>query len=694
MLVPLALLALILACCSSALASSSSPHGPYRVHRLCAKFRRGTASCLAAQLVPSSLTGAEQSAERQSDARQRARGERPLVRYKTPWPGYLTPAKLHSAYSLPNETTPGSTQTIAVVDAFDDPTAEADLAVYDQQFGLRPCTSANGCLRKLNEEGNPGPLPREEGEWASEISIDLQMSHAICQDCHILLVEAKSEQFKDLGAAVNAAASAGATEISNSYGGTEGHSYGTSFGPFYEHPGVAITASSGDCGYLNSKCSRDTSGANFPADFPAVVAVGGTSLRQSGGSWSASAWSEGGSGCSVVFEAPLWQGGIENFSATGCGSGRSIADVAAIGDPNTGVDIYDSTPGGEAPTGWGVWGGTSVASPIVAAEFALAGGAHAVPRPAATVYGHFGEASSLYDVLSGGNGSCAATTECEAVAGYDGPTGIGSPLGLGVFSPPGAPTDLSLPTIPGTPAVGETLKESHGSWSGEPSSYSYQWELCGAGGYSCEPIAGATGPEHEVLPGETGSTLRVQEIAANASGASSPAVSEATAAVPAETLAVKGLTPSSGITGSTLTIEGSGLSGATAVQVGKLAASFEVLSAAKLEAVVPNGAAAGKVSVITPGGTVRSATKFTPTLSVTHIPAAGAAGKTIAIKGLGFNSSSGVSFDGTPASAVTYVSAKKLKATVPAGASSGPVTVTNSASPLGTVSSASSFAVG
>ena len=155
--------------------------------------------------------------------------------------------------------------------------------------------------------------------------------------------------------------------------------------------------------------------------------------------WTSTVWDEGGSGCSKYFNAASWQSSVANFAATGCASGRSVADVAAIGDPETGVDVYDSTPeGGGSPTGWGVWGGTSVASPIVAAEFALSGGARQVAYPSATLYAHLGE-SSLYDVVSGTNGTCGGTTECKGAAGYDGPTGVGSPLGLQAFAISGAP---------------------------------------------------------------------------------------------------------------------------------------------------------------------------------------------------------------------------------------------------------------
>ncbi len=254
-------------------------------------------------------------------------------------------------------------QTIALIDAYDDPTAEADLGVFDEQFGLPACTSANGCFRKLNEEGNPGPLPPAQGEWASEISIDLQMAHAICQSCRLLLVEANSEKLTDLGTAVNVAASAGANEINNSYVfGPEKASDAAYSSRYYEHPGIVLTAISGDCGYLNQACPAEPAGVDFPASSPNVIAVGGTALSEDGQGWTSTVWDESGSGCSEVFSAPPWQLDVGDFSQTGCGSARSVADVAAVGDPETGVDIYDSTPEGNGePTGWGVWGGTSVA---------------------------------------------------------------------------------------------------------------------------------------------------------------------------------------------------------------------------------------------------------------------------------------------------------------------------------------------
>lgn len=688
------LVALTLGLCSSALAAPGS--SAFSVHRLCGVPRPGNAECLAMKLVPASLTAADLQADAAMQAGEAAGGASPAVTYKHPFAGYLTAQNLHAAYSLPTETASSSLQTVAVIDAYDDPSAEADLAVYDETFGLPPCTTANGCFRKIDQEGRASPLPKKEGEWASEISIDVQMAHAVCQGCRILLVEADNEQFVNLGAAVDAAVNAGATEISNSYAGPEEPTLSGVFAEYnkdyYDHPGVVVTASSGDCGYLNEACLGEPGNANFPADSPDVVAVGGTALSESKETWSSTAWEEGGSGCSQIFGAPLWQTTVADFSATGCGEERSIADVAAIADPETGVDVYDSTPEGNgSPTGWGVWGGTSVASPIVAAEFALAGGSHGVPYPAATVYSHAGEADALYDVVAGANGTCAGTTACRAAVGFDGPTGIGSPVGLDAFAIPGSPASLSLPGISGGAEVGQTLKESPGAWSGAPTALSRQWERCNASGSGCSAIAGATGSTYTLTASDAGSTIRVQETASNAAGAGPPAASAHTAVVASNVLAVSGFTPPSGITGSSVTIDGSDLSGTSVVEFGSLAARFTVLSSTQIDAVVPDGALAAAISVKGTAGTATSAAKFTPTLSVASFkPASAKPGKVVTIKGVGFGKLSTVTFDGQ-AVTVQSASAKKLKVKVPAGAHAGPIAVTNTQAPVGTVYSAGDF---
>jgi hypothetical protein len=379
----------------------------------------------------------------------------------------LRPEDLHDAYELPPSA--ATAQTIGIVDAYDDPTIEADLRVYDEEFGLPACTTGNGCFRKVNEEGETSPLPQVDEGWATEISLDVETSHAVCPNCQIVLVEAASSSFSDLEAAEETAVDEGATEISNSYGGSDFFE-----GAAYDHPGVVITASTGDWGYDNWSVHGAAETANYPAASPDVVAVGGTSLLLSGESWAAeTAWSFGGSGCSPISTAPAWQSAVPDWSTVGCGPMRAVADVAADADPYSGVAVYDSTPDPPYFPGWATVGGTSLSSPLIAATFALAGGAQGVGYPAQTLYSNLGS-SSLHDIVAGTNGACrtvgpfgnlecteaeeaadcAGLAICNATVGYDGPTGVGTPAGLGAFGdsaggPPPTVTAVS-------PALGPT----------------------------------------------------------------------------------------------------------------------------------------------------------------------------------------------------------------------------------------------
>jgi IPT/TIG domain len=685
--------ALALSLTVSATASASPSRSAYRAQRACAAPRPGFAECLGIRLVPASLTEAQMKASAVRQAREIARGETLSVANKSPLSGGLTPQLLHSAYSLPDETLASSSQTVAVVDAYNDPTAEADLGVYDRQFGLPACTTANGCFRKLDQLGRTSPLPSTQGGWATEISLDVQMAHAICQSCRVLLVEANSESFANLGTAVDSAVTAGATEVSNSYGGPESSFY-TNYNAPYDHPGTVVTASSGDCGHFNEGC-QSANAANFPSDSPDVVAVGGTTLAERGEMWSSTAWSGGGSGCSQVFTAPLWQTQAANFPATGCSTGRSVADVAAVADPYSGVDIYDGTPSGNgAATGWGVVGGTSAASPIVAAEFGLAGGSHGAEYPASTLYSNLGNASVLYDVSSGSNGSCSGTISCLAAVGFDGPSGVGSPVGLSAFVVAGSPAILSRSGVSGVAEQGQSLTLTHGEWSASPSSFTDRWARCNSGGSSCATISTASGTTYTLTPTDVGSTIRVQESAANSSGSGAPSFSDQTTTVVSNAPTISGFTPASVATGASVTITGTALNGATRVRFGSIAATFTVLSPTQVTATVPSGAGAAAISVTTPIKTATSRLKFTPTHSLTGFtPTSGAPGKLVTITGIGFTSSASVKFNGVSAGSVTFISSTKLKATVPAGADTGPITITNTAAPVGTVSAAASFTV-
>ncbi len=696
-------IALALAASSTALADFAPSE--YRVNRVCGRPQPRMAACAALTLRPVSLTQVELEGDAAREAGEVARGVTPAVLFKDPHPGALSPEELHAAYSLPAETASSYLQTIAVIDAYNDPSAESDLRVYDQQFGLPACTMANGCFRKVNQEGRSAPLPPTEGAWAAEISLDVQIAHATCQNCRILLVEANSAELTDLGAAVNAAVDIGATEISNSIEslGGEAASVATLNAHYYDHAGVVITASAGDCGYLGSNpeglevCDERPAGVSFPASSPDVVAVGGTSLIERSGIWHSTVWSNSGGGCDSIFAGPLWQVDVVNWPATSCGAARLVADVAAVADPRTGVDVYDSTPyaRGYPRLGWEIDGGTSVASPLVAGEFALAGGAHGVAYPAATLYQHIGDGGALYDVVSGSNGSCAGGTACEAAVGYDGPSGVGSPLGLAAFFTPGAPTPVSPPRLLGGYQQGEMLIEVHGEWDNDPIGYAYQWARCAGTGEDCEAIAGATGQTYTPTAADVGSTIRVQETARNAVGVGPPAVSAPTAAIVSGVPTISSFSPSSGVTGSGVTIDGAALGDATEVRFGRSPASYTIVSPTRIVATVPNGARAGKISVITPIGTARSLSEFSPTFSVTAFhPKGGPPEKVVAVDGIGFNGGTTVSFGGVAAASVTYVSATEVKATVPRGASTGPISVTNGGiPPSGTVTSASSYTV-
>ena len=269
----------------------------------------------------------------------------------------------------------------------------------------------------MNQSGVQGAYPANNVGWATEISLDLDMVSAVCPKCHILLVEATNNQSNSLYTAVDTAVRLGANEVSNSYGGAESATDPSS-NVHFNHPGVAITVSTGDSGY----------GTQYPAASPYVTAVGGTTLTRSGSGFTESVWKGSGSGCSKYEVKPSWQ------ADTGCVR-RTVGDVSAVADPATGVAVYDSNCDGlnallgKCFKGWGQVGGTSASSPIIAGVYALAGNA------ASVTYGSFPYAhtGALHDVTTGSNGSCSGTYLCTAKVGYDGPTGNGTPNGTGAF---------------------------------------------------------------------------------------------------------------------------------------------------------------------------------------------------------------------------------------------------------------------
>ncbi|MFF3406841.1 peptidase S8 [Streptomyces sp. NPDC002742] len=337
-------------------------------------------------------------------------------------PSGFGPTDLQAAYGLTSAAAANGTgATIAIVDAYNDPNAEADLATYRSYYGLPACTTANGCFKKVSQTGSTTSLPSNDTGWAEEISLDLDMASAICPKCNILLVEAKSATMANLGTAVNEAVALGAKYVSNSYGGSESSSDTSYDTAYFNHPGVAITVSAGDSGY----------GAEYPAASRYVTSVGGTALAKAASTtrgWAESVWktssTEGtGSGCSAYDAKPTWQ------TDTGC-SRRTISDVSAVADPATGVAVYDSYG---ITAGWYTFGGTSVSSPVIAGVYALAGTPSTGSYPAKFPYTAAGT-PALNDVTSGNNGTCTVSYLCTATTGYDGPTGWGTPEGVTAFT--------------------------------------------------------------------------------------------------------------------------------------------------------------------------------------------------------------------------------------------------------------------
>ncbi|WP_246281556.1 putative Ig domain-containing protein [Fodinicola acaciae] len=326
-------------------------------------------------------------------------------------PSGYGPSNLQSAYKLPSSNTAA---TVAIVDAYDDPSAESDLSTYRSTYGLPACTTANGCFKKVNQNGQASPLPTGDTGWAGEISLDLDMVSAVCPSCHILLVEG-NDASDNLFTAVNTAVNLGAKYVSMSWGGADASDSPTYDSQYFNHPGVVYTASSGDSGY--------SAGPIYPSTSQYVVSVGGTSLNTSSNSrgWTESVWSGAGSGCSVSVSKPSFQSGISACSK------RADTDVSAVADPQTGVAVYQTYGG----SGWAVYGGTSASAPIIASVYALAGTPGSSDRPNSYPYAHTG---NLFDVTSGSNGSCSPSVLCNGTAGWDGPTGLGTPNGTAAFT--------------------------------------------------------------------------------------------------------------------------------------------------------------------------------------------------------------------------------------------------------------------
>jgi len=317
-------------------------------------------------------------------------------------PTGLSPTTIKSAYGFSTSLTAGMGQTVAIVDAYDDPTAESDLGVFSSQFGLPACTTANGCFAKVNQTGGTA-VPRKNAGWALEISLDVQWAHAIAPGAKILLVEASSNSNANLYAAEDYA-KAHAAYVSNSWGGSESSGENANDSHF-SAPGVSFFVSAGDAGLP----------AEYPSASPNVISVGGTTLNFTNGVLtSETGWSSGGGGCSLYETANAAQSSFSGYAQAGCAGKRATPDVSLDADPASGVSVYDSTSY-QGQKGWFRVGGTSASSPMWAGRSAVAG----ATVDSAYVYG---SSITYRDITVGNNGASALT-------GYDLVTGRGSWIG-------------------------------------------------------------------------------------------------------------------------------------------------------------------------------------------------------------------------------------------------------------------------
>ncbi len=501
---------------ASLVASSPAPAAGTRYAigvATCAPAASGQARCLAMRrkAVPSGTTGARPYAASSSSLSLGPNG------------GY-TPEDIASAYGADPASASGAGKTVAIVDAFNDPSIAADLGLFDSQYGLPAETASSFSV--VGQTGTSVlPGHNDASGWSGEEALDVETVRGLCHLCNIVLVEANTASDADLAAAASAAASLHPTVISNSYGEGETTSIPSSA---YSFPGIVVVASSGDDGWYDQDLLDSVNSPELPAVAPGVVSVGGTTLNlgRDGSRVSETVWNDDGpylndalqigspqgatgGGCSTKFAAPAWQLHVIGYASTGCGSARNSADVSVDGDYITGLDIYSSFDCGPQcePTGWATVGGTSLSSAIVAALWALAGGSHGLDFPAASLYATRHGAPAFHDVTEGGAGFCDAYGECEAQSpspntfgdgmvdcawdasgnsvtatgqcdarpGYDGPSGVGTPDGLAGFIP------VAPEAVVKVPAKLMAKRAAHFSASGSTDPYpgerltSYSW---------------------------------------------------------------------------------------------------------------------------------------------------------------------------------------------------------------------------
>jgi Bacterial Ig-like domain (group 2) len=397
---------------------------------------------------------------------------------------------LRTAYGITAQGDPS--KVVAIVDAYDDPNAFSNLTRFRTDQGLpaiQSCSLAtltsltssasNPCFTKVNQTGGTS-LPSADSGWSNEIDLDLQAASSICPTCSILLLEATSASLGNLATAVTTAAgTAHVLAISNSYGISG--DYPGSLAPAYDNAartGLAVTASAGDGGY----------GILFPASATNVIGVGGTTLFVSGTTGvrtSETVWSGTGSGCSVYNAAPAWQ----SIPGNPCAGKKAVSDLSADADPNSGLAIYTTYSG---ITGYWVFGGTSLSSPLIAALYTTQGG-----YGGSTLAGQYAWAAGTpyYDVTSGSNGTCSPSVLCTAGTGWDGPTGRGSIAAT--TAPPVLTTITVSPssasvTTGGTQQFSATGKDQYGQpMSPQPT---FTWSVSSGGTISSSGLftAGST----------------------------------------------------------------------------------------------------------------------------------------------------------------------------------------------------------
>ncbi|HET6877536.1 MAG TPA: putative Ig domain-containing protein [Jatrophihabitans sp.] len=348
------------------------------------------------------------------------------------------PTELAAAYQIPPSDT---TAAVAVVTAYNDPDVASNLAAYRRQFGLPDC--ATDCLQVVDQYGQANLPTEQAADWIGETDLDVQMIAAVCPTCHITVVEANSQSARDMYQAVRTASTL-SHYVVMSWGSPEWGRVAANNRRNFGARDVAYVAASGDYGWGR---------AYYPASSPSVLAVGGTRLERSTTDprgWTETVWNSDdgratGAGCSGYFPQASWQAP----SAADVCTERAVADISLVADPADGVAVLtDPAPGTDSGPTWTIAGGTSVGAPIAAAMYAIAGQPSGYAHPSAyPYYNQYYNPAALTDVVSGNDlflePGCDPSAQCTARAGYDAPSGLGTPAGIAAFAPvPSVPVSV------------------------------------------------------------------------------------------------------------------------------------------------------------------------------------------------------------------------------------------------------------